>query len=98
MAQVALLWVLGKDCEWLLRAVWQIIRVVNASILAVSAPIVGTTKVKNLEDLVGALCWSWVCSSQNWPYLRLAVVNEKLTEDEMKYLEESYKPMAIIGH
>jgi len=59
MAQVSLLWILGKD--------------------PVAAPIVGTTKLKNLDDLI-------------------AVVHEKLTEEEMSYLEEPYKPMEIFGH
>ncbi|KAI5123248.1 hypothetical protein M0805_001337 [Coniferiporia weirii] len=45
----------------------------------VCAPIVGTTKLKNLEDLI-------------------AVIHEKLTDEEMKYLEEAYRPMAIFDH
>ncbi|KAL1704142.1 NADP-dependent oxidoreductase domain-containing protein [Schizophyllum commune] len=45
----------------------------------VTAPIVGTTSLKNLEDLIGA-------------------VDIKLSEDEMKYLEEPYTPQEIIGH
>ncbi|KAG9096704.1 hypothetical protein FRC06_008416, partial [Ceratobasidium sp. 370] len=44
----------------------------------VSAPIVGTTSLKNLEDIVGA-------------------VHVKLTEEEIKRLEEPYKPQGIIG-
>ncbi|KAF7782976.1 hypothetical protein Agabi119p4_2352 [Agaricus bisporus var. burnettii] len=45
----------------------------------VSAPIVGTTSVKNLEDII-------------------AGANVVLTPDEIKYLEEPYKPQSIIGH
>ncbi|PBL03979.1 Aldo/keto reductase [Armillaria gallica] len=45
----------------------------------VSAPIVGTTSLKNLHDLLGA-------------------IHVKLTPEEMAYLEEPYKPQAIIGH
>ncbi|TFK74021.1 Aldo keto reductase [Pluteus cervinus] len=45
----------------------------------VSAPIVGTTSLKNLEDILGG-------------------VHVKLTEEEIKYLEEPYKPQAITGH
>ncbi|KAG8720305.1 hypothetical protein FRC08_000601 [Ceratobasidium sp. 394] len=44
----------------------------------VSAPIVGTTSLKNLEDIAGA-------------------VHVKLTEEEIKELEEPYKPQGIIG-
>ncbi|OSX56325.1 hypothetical protein POSPLADRAFT_1175381 [Postia placenta MAD-698-R-SB12] len=45
----------------------------------VTAPIVGTTSLKNLEDILGA-------------------VNVSLTPDEIKYLEEPYRPLAIDGH
>ncbi|KAJ7455285.1 aryl-alcohol dehydrogenase [Mycena galericulata] len=45
----------------------------------VSAPIVGTTSLSNLADILGA-------------------IHVKLTEDEVKYLEEPYQPMAIFGH
>ncbi|KAK7033288.1 Aldo-ket-red domain-containing protein [Favolaschia claudopus] len=45
----------------------------------VSAPIVGTTSLANLQDAIAA-------------------THVKLTEDEIKYLEEPYQPMAIIGH
>ncbi|KAJ3755638.1 NADP-dependent oxidoreductase domain-containing protein [Lentinula raphanica] len=45
----------------------------------VTAPIVGTTSLDNLDEL-------------------LAVVDIKLSEEEMKYLEEPYQPRSIIGH
>jgi len=45
----------------------------------VTAPIVGTTSLKNLEDIIGAL-------------------NVELTPDEIKYLDEPYKPLAVHGH
>ncbi|KAJ7788799.1 hypothetical protein B0H14DRAFT_3503729 [Mycena olivaceomarginata] len=45
----------------------------------VSAPIVGTTSLANLADIVGA-------------------IHVQLTEEEIKYLEEPYQPMAIFGH
>ncbi|KAH9899234.1 Aldo/keto reductase [Cubamyces lactineus] len=45
----------------------------------VTAPIIGTTSLKNLEDILGAL-------------------NVKLTAEEIKYLEEPYKPTNILGH
>ncbi|EJC97767.1 Aldo/keto reductase [Fomitiporia mediterranea MF3/22] len=44
----------------------------------VSAPIVGTTSMQNLKELVEA-------------------VNIKLTKEEMKYLEEPYQPLPIMG-
>ncbi|KAI9066906.1 Aldo/keto reductase [Trametes sanguinea] len=45
----------------------------------VTAPIIGTTSLKNLEDILGAL-------------------DLKLTEDEIKFLEEPYQPLPILGH
>lgn len=45
----------------------------------VSAPIVGTTSLDNLMDILGA-------------------INVQLSEEEIKYLEELYSPMAVLGH
>ncbi|PIL33278.1 transporter [Ganoderma sinense ZZ0214-1] len=45
----------------------------------VSAPIVGTTSLVNLEDILGSL-------------------NVTLTEEEIKFLEEKYRPLPISGH
>ncbi|KAF5346740.1 hypothetical protein D9756_010440 [Leucocoprinus leucothites] len=44
-----------------------------------ACPVVGTTSLKNLDDLLGA-------------------VNVVLTPEEMKYLEEPYRPQGIVGH
>ncbi|KAJ7158528.1 Aldo/keto reductase [Mycena filopes] len=51
----------------------------------VSAPIVGTTSLKNLHDIIG----QWIFADWGSP---------QLTEEEIKYLEEPYEPMAILGH
>ncbi|KAF5365882.1 hypothetical protein D9757_011046 [Collybiopsis confluens] len=45
----------------------------------VTAPIIGTTSLENLSELIDA-------------------VDIELSEDEVKYLEEPYKPRAIMGH
>jgi len=45
----------------------------------VSAPIVGTTSLENLYDLIKG-------------------VHVKLTEEEIKYLEEPYMPQAVLSH
>ena len=45
----------------------------------VTAPIIGTTNLDNLKDII-------------------AGVNVKLTEEEIKYLEEPYSPLNIVGH
>jgi aryl-alcohol dehydrogenase (NADP+) len=45
----------------------------------VAAPIVGATKIEQLDQAVGAL-------------------NVALTEDEMRFLEEPYRPHSVLGH
>ncbi|CCM03026.1 uncharacterized protein FIBRA_05143 [Fibroporia radiculosa] len=45
----------------------------------VTAPIVGTTSLDNLKDIIKG-------------------VDVQLTTEEIKYLEEPYKPQAIVGH
>ncbi|KAG8898681.1 hypothetical protein FRC01_010813 [Tulasnella sp. 417] len=45
----------------------------------ITAPIVGTTSLDKLKDLVGA-------------------VDVKLTEEEVKAIDDLYRPRAIIGH
>ncbi|KAJ8488408.1 hypothetical protein ONZ51_g3574 [Trametes cubensis] len=51
----------------------------------VTAPIIGTTSLKNLEDILEGIAL-------------LGALDVKLSEEEIKYLEEPYKPMAITGH
>lgn len=43
----------------------------------VTAPVIGTTSIEKLDDLIGA-------------------VNVTLSEEEVKYLDEKYKPMNVI--
>jgi len=45
----------------------------------VTAPIVGTTSLDNLKELIASL-------------------KVKLTEEDLKYLEEPYTPQAVLGH
>jgi len=57
-------------------------QVATAWVLAkesVTAPIVGTTNLDNLKDLIDA-------------------VNLKLTPEEIKFLEEPYRPVQVVGH
>ena len=62
----------------------------------VTAPIVGTTSLENLADLIGECR----CSSESkaWADKGAGAVDIKLSEDDMKYLEEPYAPQEIIGH
>ena len=62
----------------------------------VTAPIVGTTRLESLKETIGELNVLSGCDHA----LNLSIldaVNIKLTEDEIKYLEEPYVPQAIIG-
>ena len=45
----------------------------------VTAPIVGSTSLANIEDLLGSL-------------------DVTLFEEDMKYLEEEYRPLPVSGH
>ncbi|KAI0062425.1 Aldo keto reductase [Artomyces pyxidatus] len=69
MGQLSLAWILTKDGNGphLLFHV------------AVAAPVIGTTSLDNLYDLLGAL-------------------EVNLSEADIKFLEEPYRPMPIIGH
>lgn len=52
MAQIAIAWSLSKEGEYLEVLCWR----TTGSIMAgagVAAPIVGTTSLKNLEDIIG---------------------------------------------
>ena len=62
----------------------------------VTAPIVGTTSLENLEDLIGE--WMGGTGSRRWADNGAGAVDIKLSEDDMKYLEEPYIPQEIIGH
>ena len=62
----------------------------------VTAPIVGTTSLENLKDLIGE--WMGGTGSRRWADNGAGAVDIKLSEDDMKYLEEPYTPQGIIGH
>ena len=67
----------------------------------VSAPIIGTTSLENLEDLLGKLlhCQNALGDSGLMRHLNVqGSLDVKLTDEEMKYLEEPYKPVKIAGH
>lgn len=67
------------------------------SLKRITAPIVGTTKVQNLKEMIGK--WGGICGTS--PGVLIATVEAldiELTEDEVKYLEEPYLPNAVLGH
>jgi predicted oxidoreductase len=67
------------------------------SLKRVTAPIVGTSKIQNLKEMIG----EW---ERDLPLMTLININTtealdiELTEEEVKYLEEPYLPNAILGH
>jgi aryl-alcohol dehydrogenase-like predicted oxidoreductase len=67
------------------------------SLKRVTAPIVGTTKVENLEETIGER--DITCGSPLRVLIKaVAGLDVELTEEEAKYLEEPYLPNAVIGH
>jgi hypothetical protein len=66
-------------CCYFLRVVLRRVAVDETNYAGVSAPVVGTTSLKNLQDLVEG-------------------VHLKLTDDDIRSMEEAYKPQAIAGH
>ena len=84
MAQVAVAWVLSKE--------------------GVTAPIVGTTNLENLKDIISTSYASPTsfsilrCQGADAQPMPTDGISVKLTEEEIKHLEEPYKSRAIIGH
>jgi aryl-alcohol dehydrogenase-like predicted oxidoreductase len=66
---------------------------IETSRAEVTAPIVGTTSLEKLEDLLGAFPPELVL--ENDPMVSLGALDVKLTSEEIAYLEEPYKPMKI---
>ena len=62
----------------------------------VTAPIVGTTSLNNLEDILGKRRRTLRDAHANLKHA--GGLDVDLSEEEIKYLEELYKPMAITGH
>ena len=78
-------------------------REVSSQCIDVTAPIVGATSVEKLEGLLGA----WTPSPLNLHFRRspadcscvlLGALEVELNPEEVKYLEDAYKPLAIFGH
>lgn len=59
----------------------------------ITAPIVGTTKLDNLKELIGAFQLR-VKSARK---LSLAALDVELTDEERKYIDEAYEPRSIVS-
>ncbi|KAJ7019860.1 hypothetical protein C8F04DRAFT_1146611, partial [Mycena alexandri] len=56
------------------------------------------TIVKRVEEIAKKRDISMAQVSVAWSLSKEAAIHIKLTEEEIKYLEEPYEPMAILGH
>ena len=65
--------------------------------LGVSAPIVGTTSMANLTDLLGNISGN-LCIFPYFHHKSIGAMNVKLTDEEIKELEGYYMPQAAFGH
>jgi len=97
MAQVAIAWCLSKEgkCLCLLSS--------NPGaneirFLGVTAPIIGTTSMKHLKDTIGMLVPHPPFHVLTCVIVFVAAVHVKLTEDEIKLLEEPYDSQNVLGH
>lgn len=67
------------------------------SLSRVTAPIIGSTNIKNLEELIST------CDYQ-YQEMRLTLsffadgAEVSLTQEEIQYLEEPYKARSVMGH
>ena len=61
----------------------------------VTAPVVGTTSLESLQELIGMLRTFSILSHS---VFAIDAVDMKLSPEEMQFLEEPYKPQAVFGH
>ena len=67
-------------------------------IQGVSAPIVGTTSLENLYDLLGMVYFKNFLLTSCVLIFSIGAVDVKLTEEEKKELEAPYMAQAAFGH
>jgi aryl-alcohol dehydrogenase-like predicted oxidoreductase len=67
------------------------------SLKRVTAPIVGTTKLENLKEMIGERDVALGLSLKALIGI-VEALDIELTEEEVKQLEEPYLPNAIMGH
>ena len=108
MAQISIAWILSKDGKSALVLIQQSSGLKSLCILGVTsvvaALVIGTTSLDNLYDIVGkfiltdAFLLETLTSVFAFTLYSLGGLDVSLTSDEVKYLEEAYRPMPILGH
>lgn len=63
-----------------------------------TAPIIGTTNLKNLEDIASKCLSNAFVMPTLIHDVIVGAVHVNLTDEEIKRLEEPYLPQAIVGH
>lgn len=63
-----------------------------------SAPIVGTTSTERLLDVIGKLASLSLHAKVNPDHYFAGALDVKLSDEEISYLKEAYRPLPIIGH
>lgn len=99
MAQIALAWVMAKPGTFLLTPGYKSTWFDEHDLQGVTAPIIGTTSLENLKDNLGMLISTLVRvpPTENTP-LHIGALDVKLSEEDIKYLEEPYTPVPVRGH
>lgn len=64
----------------------------------VTAPIVGTTSLEKLQDLIGMFGQYCTTMRLNEVCFLTGALDVELSSDEIKFLEEPYEPRRIAGH
>ena len=71
-------------------------------IQGVSAPVIGSTSLENLYDLLGMRFYFnplfWLRGDNLFFFFSIDAVNVKLTEEEKKELEAPYIAQVALGH
>ena len=67
------------------------------SLARVTAPIIGSTNIKNLEELISTCDYQY---QETRPTLSFFAdgAEVSLTQEEIQYLEEPYKARSVMGH
>ena len=66
------------------------------SLARVTAPVIGSASIKNLEDLISKCnCYVWGDGTNIFFADGTDII---LTQEELQYLEEPYKARSVMGH